>query len=78
MGTGQVSDGWRKNRGKDLEPQALLRRVDISDSAATASGQLAASERRGPEVQAQDLCGQRREEAALVAIWEMRSGSWRR
>ena len=38
MGTGQVSDGWRKNRGKDLEPQALLRRVDISDSAAAASG----------------------------------------
>lgn len=45
MGTGQVNDRWRKNRGKDLEPQALLRRVDVSSNAGTALGQLATSER---------------------------------
>lgn len=44
----------------------IAEEVDVSDSAGTASGKLAASEReRGPEVQAQDLYSQRREEAAL-------------
>lgn len=83
MGTGQVNDRWRKNRGKDLEPQALLRRVDVSGSAGTASGKLATSERGEDQKCKPRICVVRGERKLP---WRgtchlgtfSRSGSWRR
>ena len=46
---GQMSHGWRKKGGKDLEPRALLKRVDLSDGAGIASEQLAPSKREADQ-----------------------------